>query len=488
MRENVSMDEAYEDVQKRLREEKTKTEIKPKIGLLSTGHFYYWPQFPNLKEMGMKMYQRLLSLLHERAEVVTPDLVDTYEKGENAAKLFKAEDVDMVLIFPLGYTTSMQIVPVARELNVPIRILNAHEDSSYDYTKADTAVYLHHEGVCCIPEYAGALVNLGRKFRVRTGFFDQPRLWEEIDADIRGAAAAKFFKNMNIGLIGEVYTHMSDMPIDEHRLLRATGKMLKRPEVEEIEEAFQRVTEEQLEDMYRQFRTLYEVDKTVTNDYMRFSAQLAVAYDEIIRKHDIFAFGYYWWGEKELVTQLRAQSNLAVSRLAALGRPGVTEGDVKSAMAVKIMDLFGAGGMFVEFFSMNFDEDFILMGHDGPSNINMAHGRPRLQHLEVHHGKSGHGLGIDFDMKEGPVTLLNLTQYNAGDSFKLVYSIGEIIPGTILSIGNPNCRVKVSTPIHEFIDTWCQHGPSHHIAIGYGDRSKELEIFAEAMNFQIEHV
>ena len=482
------MKDHYDEVQQKFLEKKKQNDIRPKIGLLPTGHFYYWPQFPNLKEMGMKMYQRLLSLLHERAEVVTPDLVDTYEKGENAAHMFKAEDVDMILIFPLGYTTSMQIVPVARELNVPIRILNAHEDSSYDYTKADTAIYLHHEGVCCIPEYAGALVNLGRKFRVRTGFFDQPRLWEEIDADIRGAAAARFFKNMNIGLIGEVYTQMSDMPIDEHRLLRATGRMLKRPEVEEIEEAFQRVTEEQLEDMYRQFRALYEVDKTVTNEHMRFSAQLAVAYDEIIRKHDIFAFGYYWWGEKELITQLRAQSNLAVSRLAALGRPGVTEGDVKSAMAVKIMDLFGAGGMFVEFFTMNFDEDFILMGHDGPSNINMAHGRPRLQHLEVHHGKSGHGLGIDFDMKEGPVTLLNLTQYNAGESFKLVYAIGEIIPGPILSIGNPNCRVKVSTPIHEFIDAWCQHGPSHHIAIGYGNRSKELEIFAEAMNFQIEQV
>jgi L-arabinose isomerase len=259
-------------------------------------------------------------------------------------------------------------------------------------------------------------------------------------------------------------------------------------EVEEIEEAFHRVTEEQLEDMYRQFRTLYEVDKTVTNDHLRFSAQLAIAYDEVIRKHDISAFVYYWWGEKELITQLRAQSNLAVSRLAALGRPGVTEGDVKSAMAVKIMDLLGAGGMFVEFFSMNFDEEFILMGHDGPSNINMAEGRPRLQHLEVHHGKSGHGLGIDFNMREGPVTLLNLTQFNAGDTFKLVYSVGEIVPGPILSIGNPNCRVRVSRPIHEFMDAWCQQGPSHHIALGYGDRSRELEIFSDAMNFYIERI
>jgi L-arabinose isomerase len=277
---------------------------------------------------------------------------------------------------------------------------------------------------------------------------------------------------MRVGLIGEVYTHMTDMPVDEHRLLKATGKMLEQPEVEEIENAFNRVTDEQLEDMYSQFRALYEVDDTVTNEHLRFSAQAAVAYDEIIIKYDIFAFGYYWWGERELVTQLRSQSNLAVSRLAALGRPGVTEGDVKSAMAVKIMDLLKAGGM----------------GHDGPSNINMAKGRPRLQHLEVHHGKTGHGLGIDFDMEEGTVTLLNLTQFDAGETFKLIYSVGEIIAGPILGIGNPNCRVRLQKPLHEFMDGWCRQGPAHHIAIGYGDVSQELEIFAEAMKFTLVRV
>jgi L-arabinose isomerase len=478
----------YEEVGRRLAEERKKTELRPRIGLLPTGHFYYWSQFPKLREMGMRMYRSLLGRLEKRAEVVAADLVDTVEKARAAVRLFRDRDVDMVVVFPFGYTPSMLVVPVAHELDVPIRLLNAHEDRAYDYPSADTTVYLHHEGVCCIPEYAGALVNLGKSFRVRTGFFEEERLWRELEADFRGAAAARFFRRMSIGLIGEVYTSMADMPVDEHRLLKATGRMLERPEVEEIEEAFHRVSGGQIEDMYRQFRTLYEVDETVTDDHMRFSAQLAVAYDEVIKKHDIYAFGYYWWGEKQLVTQLRAQSNLAVSRLAALGRPGVTEGDVKSAMAMKIMDLLGAGGMFVEFFSMNFDENFILMGHDGPSNINMAHGRPRLQHLPVHHGKSGHGLGIDFDMREGPVTLLNLTQFDAGDTFKLIYSVGDIVPGPILRIGNPNCRVRVGRPIHEFMDVWCRQGPSHHIAIGYGDRSEELAIFAETMGFRIERV
>ena len=462
--------------------------VQPKIGLLPTGHFRYWPQFPKLKAMGIQMYEKLVAMIGQWAEIVVPEIVDTAEKSAKAAQFFRDNPVDMLLIFPLGYTTSMMIVPAVYDFDVPIRLLNAHMNRTYDYENADTTTYLFHEGVCCIPEYAGALVNLGKSFKVRTGHFDDPRLQSELKADFRGAAAARYFKNMHVGLIGEVYTHMTDMPIDEHRLLKATGKMLEQPEVEEIENAFNRVTDKQLEDMYGQFRTLYEVDDTVTDDHMRFSAQAAIAYEGIVTKHDISAFGYYWWGERELVTQLRSQSNLAVSRLAAMGRPGVTEGDVKSAMAVKIMDLFDAGGMFVEFFAMDFAEDFLLMGHDGPSNINMAKGKPRLQHLEIQHGKTGYGLGIDFDMAEGPVTLLNLTQIDAGETFKLIYSVGEIISGTILNIGNPNCRVRLQKPIHEFMDAWCSQGPAHHIAIGYGDLSAELETFADAMKFRIVNI
>jgi len=458
-------------------------QLRPKVGLLTTGHDYYWDQFPDLKEMGQGMGRRLRAMLEPYAELVVPELVDTPEKARAAGKRFADEGVDLLVVFPLGYTPSMNLLPAVQRLTVPIRLLAAHEDRTYDYASADTAVYLHHEGICCIPEYAGALSHMGREFRVRTGHFDDPRLQTELKADFLGAAAARRFKQLNVGLIGQVYTHMTDMPIDEHRLLKATGRMLVRPEVEEIEEACRRVTPDQLEDMYGQFREMYDVDESVTNDHMTVSARIAVAFDEVVTRHDISAFGYFWWGEKDAVTQLRAQSALAVSRLAAMGRPGVTEGDVKSAMAMKVLDLLGAGGMFAEFFSMDFEEDFVLMGHDGPGNINMAHGRPRLQHLPVHHGKSGHGLGIDFDLAPGAVTLVNLTQFDAGETFKLLYTVGEIVAGPILAIGNPNARVRLAQPIHTFMDAWCRQGPSHHVAVGYGDQSLALEAFAEAMGF-----
>ena len=187
------MSDEFEEVRKRLEEQKKKNEIRPKIGLLPTGHFYYWSQFPRLKDMGLKMYKRLLEILKEHAEIVAPDLVDTADKAKEAGRLFKSRDIDMVLIFPLGYTPSMNVVPAVIELDVPIRILNAHEDRFYDYRSADTTIYLHHEGVCCIPEYAGALVNLAKKFKVRTGFFDDSRLQDELRADFRGGGRERLF-------------------------------------------------------------------------------------------------------------------------------------------------------------------------------------------------------------------------------------------------------------------------------------------------------
>lgn len=460
------------------------TKLRPRIGLLPTGLNMYFHQYPNLKEMGMAMYNKLLARLNEYAEVVTPGLVDTYEAAVNAAEVLSKGNIDILLIFPFGYTTGMMIVPTVKATNVPIRLINAHEDSSYDYKNADTELYLHHEGACPIPEYSCTLVALKRRFKVITGYFGNEGFWTEVRRQCMGAAAASAYSKCRFAVIGNTYTNMVDMPVDDHRIMRATGQLVCRPEIEEIEQAYDRVTDEQLKEMYKEFREYYDVDESVTDEHMRESAKIAVAFDEIIRKYNIDGFGYYWWGQTEKIIELRGQSALAASRLTAMGIPGVTEGDVKAAMAMKILNLLGGGGMFLEFFSQDFDENFIMMGHDGPSNVDLAVGKPKLQNLTIHHGKIGEGLGIDFNMKLGTCTILNLTQVGTEKTFKLIYTVAEIVPGDILNIGNPNCRIRMSKNIPDFYNDWCIQGPGHHSALGIGDLSKEIEAFAEAMDFE----
>jgi len=448
----------------------------------------YWSQYPELKKMGLAMNDKLVKKLSEFGEVISPGLVDTYELSVQAAKLFKDCSIDILLIFPFGYTTGTMIVPVIRDINVPIRLINAHENAGYDYKTAETVLYLHHEGMCCIPEYASTLVAHGKRFEVISGHFGQETFWEKLRRCCNGVGAAAAFETCRFAVIGNTYTGMVDMPCDEQRILKVTGQLLCRPEVEEIEEAFKRVTPKQLLKMCSQLRSYYKVDDTVTDQHMEQSAKIAVAFDEIINKYGIDAFGFYWWGEKLEITELRAQAALGVSRLTAMGIPGATEGDIKTGMAMKILNLLGGGGMFFEFFSADYDGEFLMIGHDGPSNVEMADGKPRLTHLEVHHGKTGEGLGIDFNMKPGVCTFLNLTQFGTDKVFKLIYSVGEIIPGDILNIGNPNCRVRVSAPIFDFFNSWCKQGPGHHTALGIGDLSEEIEAFAEYLGFETARV
>ncbi|MEG0784124.1 MAG: hypothetical protein RR234_02280, partial [Christensenella sp.] len=328
-------------------------------------------------------------------------------------------------------------------------------------------------------------VRMHRAFKVITGPLKDERFWSEIKRDALGAAVAREFKKLNFAIIGAPYTNMTDMPGDDHKLLASTGKMFIRPEIEEFKVEYDNVTEDEIKEMNAQFRDFYAVEPNVTDEHMYESAKIAVVYDKIIKKYDISGYGYYWWGVSDIYTQLRAQSTVAGSRLASMGRPGVTEGDVKTAMAMKFMDLVGAGGMFLEFNTIDYDNDFILISHDGPVNFNVSEGKPVLQHLDIQHGKTGKGLGVDFNLKKGPVTLLNMTQSDPSvDTFKLVYTVGEVVEGDTLHVGNPNGRLKISRPIPEFVDAWCQEGPQHHNALGIGDVSAEIEVFAEVMGFK----
>jgi L-arabinose isomerase len=86
---------------------------------------------------------------------------------------------------------------------------------------------------------------------------------------------------------------------------------------------------------------------------------------------------YYYKGRAMRITRTISSIILGNSLLTARNIPVAGEYEIKNAQAMKIMDSFGAGGSFTEYYAMDFKADVVLMGHDGPGHIKIAEGKTK---------------------------------------------------------------------------------------------------------------
>jgi L-arabinose isomerase len=132
---------------------------------------------------------------------------------------------------------------------------------------------------------------------------------------------------------------------------------------------------------------------------------------------------------------------------------------------------------------MDFDENFLLMGHDGPGHIAISDRKPALRGLGVYHGKAGRGVSVEFGVKTGPITIFGVTQTRDG-RLKMLAAEGESLPGPTLSIGNTNSRLRFALSPAAFMNAWCEQGPTHHCALGVGHHAGTLRKVARLLGLE----
>jgi L-arabinose isomerase len=248
-------------------------------------------------------------------------------------------------------------------------------------------------------------------------------------------------------------------------------------EVDELAALRRAVTTAQIAERVDEFYKAFEIGVDCLRAELERAARTSVALDRLVKEHDLGSLAYYYRGTDNAENEDAISSIiLGNSLLTARGIPVAGEYEVKNAQAMKIMDTFGAGGSFTEYYAMDFKDDVVLMGHDGSGHIAIAQGKTKVRPLEVYHGKVGHGLSVEMSVKHGPVTLLSVIQSVDGRLILLVAE-AESVPGPILEIGNTNSRYRFSIGARRFVNEWNVHGPAHHCAVGVGhitDKIKKL--------------
>jgi L-arabinose isomerase len=452
---------------------------KARIGLFAIGLAAYWPQFPGLRERLEGYYQHVASQLEAIADVVGLGLVDTPQSAYAAGNRLAAEQVDLLICHTATYATSSQVLPIVQQANVPVLILNLQPAAALDYPNTDTGEWLANCSTCCAPELANAFHRAGVEYQVISGqLYGDERAWNELTEWCRAATAKRVLRGARFGFLGHTYPGMLDMYSDFTQHHAQLGLHVEVLEIDDLSECVAAVDEKEVRAKLDEMHSVFVVDKSVGADDLEWACKVACGLDRMVKEYDLAGLAYYYRGAPQSdAERLGAGLILGNTLLTARGIPASGEGDLKNAVAMKVMDVLGAGGSYTEFYAMDFREKFVLMGHDGPGHIAISDRKPLLRGLGLYHGKSGYGISVEFNVKHGPVTIFGCTQTRGG-SLKFLAAEGESIPGPILQIGNTNSRIRFNLEPAEFVDAWCAEAPTHHCALGVGHLAPILRKFA----------
>lgn len=466
-----------------------------KVALFAVAHATYWNQFEGLYESLTGYHTRLARKISENGvEVVNFGIVDSSEKAYETAEKIKAAGVDVIFCNMITYATSSVFAPIMRTADVPVVAVALQPLSGLDYSKASTFMQLENDNICSVPEFTGVAVRLGKKVAdIIIGTLEGD---DEADACIAKwcdiAKVLHALRDARIGLMGHTMEAMYDMHADPTAMSAAFGLHVPLLEVDDLLEVYDEVTDEEIAEKMTIIDREFDmpepksdpVTAKLTDSDKRQAAKSAAALDRFVEKYNLTGLAYYYEG-RDGSPHRTVASTLIVgnSILNAQGIPMCGEYDLKTCIAMLIMDRLDIGGSFAELHPFDFREDFILVGHDGPHHLRIAEGKPVLRSLKKYHGKPGSGASVEFKIKEGPITMLSITQTADGKP-KFVIGEGMSKQGAIPPTGNTNTRAFFKPTTKEFIKKWVMAGPTHHCALGTGHHADTLAKIADSLGIE----
>lgn len=465
-----------------------------RIGLFGIGLDTYWPQFKGLKAR-LEDYVRRVEkkLVRPGVKIVNLGLIDNPKSAMAAGHQFRAADVDVIFLHVTTYALSSTVLPVVQRAKVPVIILNLSPEPAIDYARfnrmtdrtAMTGEWLAYCSACPVPEIANVFNRAGIDFHQITGMLENdPECWNEVDAWIEAARVANTMFHNRLGLMGHYYGGMLDIASDTTLQCATFGGHIEILEVDELSALRRSVTAKQIKDRVAHFKKVFDVQRDCSSAELARAAKTSVALDQLVQEHELGSMACFYSGTGNAENEDAISSIiLGNSLLTARGVPVAGEYEVKNVQAMKIMDSFGVGGSFTEYYAMDFRDDVVLMGHDGPGHIKIAEGKTKVRPLKVYHGKVGRGLSVEMSVKHGPVTLLSVVETKEG-KLKLLVAEGESVPGPILEIGNTNSRYKFPIGARKFANEWNAHGPAHHCAVGVGHVASKLDKFGKLLRIE----
>ncbi len=446
--------------------------VKPKIGVLVMALLEDdYNKTAHMRPAATAAAQVIADALAAYGDVVPAGLVEEEAQAAAAARLFNAEDVDVIVALELAYTKGLVPARCLLDTTAPVLVWNTQmisrlgEDDGFD-------VVMLNSGMAGMPELTAVLVRTKREFAIVTSRFDDPDGRRRVGEVIAAAAVRRRLRDARIALVGHPFEGMTDLMFDGLSLRQAIGPVVWPLEPEKVAVRFGEIAQADVEAGMAAERARSSVEMEPA--LFERSVRLALALESVVREHGFDAFTAF---DQVWLTDPRVGiiPSYATGRLCANGIPASPEGDVNTAVAQLILQELAGQATTLENYVIDFDNQAVMFSHDGHGNPGMGTpGAVKVKHSIYYSGVHGFGAGFEFAYESGPIT--NLALVIVGDGhWRFVISEGQLLPFPPRSISAPQTLFRHDTlPIADWCDGWLRAGATHHMGAARGRWTAQL--------------
>jgi L-arabinose isomerase len=456
-----------------------------KIGYLPLAHEVYWKYFPDHKRPALRLARQLKEFLAQFGTVFeTGRLIDSPARAGEARRLFQANDVDVVVLATVTYSTPDDVILDLKRFPRPIVIWNTQASSAIPPTMDFNQWMLEH-GVTGVPGLTNLMVREGLPYFLISGHFRDEAVNQSFARTFQAIRVFKKVWGARIGLFGHIYPGMIDFGYDPTRMYAKFGVATVPITDYVVVSAFQQVTKKQVAALAKELQRKYTLGDRFQGVEFTNSVQLALAMKNIVREKRLDALTVYcqsMWQKPEI----GVVSCIGNSLLAQAGVFCTCEGDVPTALAGMMLEALTGKAVFAEIWTNDFEQDCFMMGHSGQMNLGLFEENTKAVRMTRHpwwDGCQGRGACLQLKMPPGTATLLSITSAPEGQ-WRMIGTVAEVLDREPVPLGAPNYFMRMNKPISEFLAAWGATGAAHHLAWTYGDWTQNLQAVAKI--FQIE--